>query len=175
MPESFTSTELVAAQKRLSDYVLDQAHQIEHRLFFGWEPAGDAPEKYKDLCEAFAVSHKNGRPLPVSNENSSSVVFGSPEVNMAYRYVHDVAHVEQGLSFSSPDEFELARWLMRRFERAGFSRSDLEWHLFEADAVGQVMFYAVTKQYVGDQLQFALDCVRHGLNTGIYLEMERQR
>ncbi|WP_434615629.1 hypothetical protein [Arthrobacter sp. A5] len=175
MPESFTSSELVAAQKRLSDYVIDQAHKIEGRLYFGWEPANDAPEKYKDLCEAFAASQKNGRPLPVSNENSSSVVFGSPEVNMAYRYVHDVAHVEQGLSFSSPNEFELARWLMRRFERAGFSRNDLEWHLFEGDAVGQVMFYAVTKQYVGDQLQFALDCVRHGLNTGIYLEMERQR
>jgi hypothetical protein len=175
MPKSFTSSELVAAQKRLSDYVLDQAQRIERRLYFGWRPVGDAPDKYKDLCDAFAASQKDGCPLPVSNENSSSVVFGSPNVNLAYRYVHDVAHVEQGLSFSSPDKFELARWLMRRFERAGFNRNDLEWYLFEADAVGQVVFYAVTKQYVGDQLQFVLDCVRHGLNTGLHLEMERQR
>ncbi|WP_051389206.1 hypothetical protein [Arthrobacter sp. 35W] len=175
MPETFTSSELATAQKRLSDYILDEAHKIEHRLHFGWEPAADAPDKYTDLCAAFTDSQEDGRPLPVSNENSGSVVFGSPEVNMAYRYVHDVAHVEQGLTFSSPDEFELARWQMHRFERTGFSHNDLEWHLFQADAVGQVLYYAVTKQFVSDQLQFALDCVRHGLDTGLYLEMERQK
>ncbi|NYE95163.1 hypothetical protein FHU41_001384 [Psychromicrobium silvestre] len=111
----------------------------------------------------------------MSNENSGSVVFDSPEINLAYRYLHDVAHVEQGLNFSPPDEFELARWQMRRFERAGFNRNDLEWHLFQADAVGQVLYYSVTKQFVSDQLQFALDCVRHGLDRGLYLEMERQK
>ncbi|BCT76440.1 hypothetical protein SCMU_22820 [Sinomonas cyclohexanicum] len=175
MPENFTPTELTVAQKRLSDWVTEEAHRIEQRLFFGWAPAHDAPNRYKDLCEAFWLSHKEGRPLPVSDENTSSVVFGSPDANMAYRYVHDVGHVEMGLSFSSPDEYDLARWQMRRFERAGFSRDDLEWHLLQADALGQVVYYALTKQYVLDQLQFALDCVRHGLPTGLQLEMERHR
>lgn len=175
MPENFTPTDLTSAQKRLSDYVREDASRTEHRLLFDWTPAHNAPSGYKDLCEAFWLSHKEGRPLPVSDENTGSVVFGSPEVNMAYRYLHDVGHVEMGLSFSSPDEYDLARWQMRRFERAGFSEDDLEWRLLQADALGQVVYYALTKQYVLDQLQFALDCVCHGLPTGLHLEMERHR
>lgn len=175
MPENFTPTDLADAQKCLSDYVMEDANRTEQRLLFGWTPAHDAPTRYRDLCEAYWLSRKEGRPLPVSDENTSSVVFGSPKVNMAYRYLHDVGHVEQGLSFSGADEYELARWLMRRFERAGFSRDDLAWHLLQADAIGQVVYYALTKRYVLDQLQFALDCVRYGLPTGLHLEMERHR
>lgn len=175
MPEAFTPTEPAAAQNRLSDWVMEDANRTERRLLFGWAPTHDAPNRYEDLVAAFWLSHKEGRPLPVSDENTSSVVFGSPDANMAYRYLHDVGHVEMELSFSSSDEYDLARWQMRRFERAGFSSADLEWHLLQADALGQVMYYALTKQYVLDQLQFALDCVRHVLSTGLHLEMERHR
>ncbi|MGO2081770.1 hypothetical protein [Glutamicibacter arilaitensis] len=175
MPKNITSAELATAQKNLSTYVTLEASHIASRVGFAWEPIEGAPSTYKSLKSAYETSMRTKAPLPVSNENSSRVIFASPEGNFAYRYLHDMGHVEMGLSFNPVDEFELARRLMCRLERAGYGPDTLEWKLYQADAIGQVIHYALTKRYVGDQLQFALDCIRHGLECGIFLEVERQR
>ncbi|WP_431230439.1 hypothetical protein [Paenarthrobacter nicotinovorans] len=175
MPKIISSADLAAAQKNLSSYALLEASNAASRLGFDWLPTTDAPNTFKLLKAAYETSMRTKQPLPVSAENSSRVVFADKEGNYAYRFVHDVGHVEMGLGFNSPDEFELARRLMCRLERAGYGPDTLEWQLYQADAIGQVMHYAITKRYVGDQLQFALDCAAHGLDCGIFLEIERQR
>lgn len=175
MPKNISSAELTSAQKNLSTHVLLEASNIASRVGFDWLPTDEAPNTYKTLKTAFEVSTRTKAPLPVNSENSGRVVFANEEGNYASRFLHDMGHVEMGLGFNSPDEFELARRLMCRLERAGYSPDTLEWKLYQADAIGQVMHYAITKRYVSDQLQFALDCAHHGLDCGIFLEIERQR
>lgn len=175
MPENITSAQLAIAQENLNTHVMLEASHVASRVGFDWHPTADAPNTYASLKAAYEVAMRSKSPLPVSNENSSRVIFANPAGNYAYRFMHDMGHVEMGLSFSSTDEFELARRLMCRIERVGYGPDTLEWKLYRADAIGQVMHYALTKRYVSDQLQFALDCVSHGLACGIFLEIERQR
>lgn len=174
MPENVTPASLTVAQDELSNFVFRHAEQLSTRLGFSWTAAPDAPNTYKDLVAAFNQSQQTNQPLPVSDENSSRTVFGTPEANFAYRFVHDVHHVEGGLRFSSKDEFRLAVEIVALFEAAGGEPCSLPWLLLHADAVGQALFYAVAESYVTDQLQFALDCVRFGLEGGIERELRRQ-
>lgn len=173
MPENISEMELSKARHRLSGWLLRFAHQTADTLGFGWKPTPTAPTTFKGLKAAFLQSATEGCPLPVSSENSSSVIFSDPEVNMAYRFVHDAHHVVLDYSFSSMHEFELARWQMERMREDGFSERDLEWQLFYADAIGQVLYYAVAKRFVSNQLRFALDCVRYGVEHSMALELSR--
>ncbi|UVJ38061.1 hypothetical protein [Arthrobacter sp. CJ23] len=173
MPKNISELELTQARSRLSRWMLGFANATADELGFGWQPTPIAPNTYKGLKAAFELSMQDGRPLPVSSENSTGVVFTDPQVNYAFRFAHDCHHVMLGLSFSSRDEFALARWQMVMLAEAGFTEKDLEWQLFYADAMGQVLYYALTKQFVSDQLRFALECTRHGVEQGLALEMAR--
>ena len=128
-----------------------------------------APEEVADAAATVVEQ------LPVSDENSETVIWDQPQDNFIYRFVHDMSHVEMGLGFTPCDEFELAHRLLARLEKSGYHSDSLEWQLYAADAVGQTVFYAVTKRFVTDQLQYALDVVTYGLDRAIVLEMERQR
>jgi len=173
MPKNISEMDLKRARGRLSEWMLGFAEATAEELGFGWQPTPTAPNTYRGLKAAFTLSLQDGRPLPVFSENSDPVVFSDPAANIAYRFVHDCHHVILDYSFSSKHEFGLARWQMERLREAGFTEKDLEWQLFYADAIGQVHLYALTKKFVSNQLRFALDCVRHGMEQALALEMNR--
>ena len=70
-----------------------------------------------------------------------AVILTSPDANFAWRFVHDVAHVERGLSFSLPDEYELALRQLSELERDGFAPDSLEYAFLKADTLGQAVSY----------------------------------
>ncbi|MGO2482233.1 MULTISPECIES: hypothetical protein [Glutamicibacter] len=164
---------VLAAQVDLRSFVYDLANELVLIHGFDWQPAPDAPTTYSHLKRCFAASKATGQPLPVSDENSAATVFGTAEANYALRYAHDVLHVTDRLSFNSRDEYVLACQFMDRAQDWGIRRGSIAWHLLLSDSVGQALFYAVTKEYVEDQLRFGLDTVNHGLHRALLAEVER--
>jgi len=168
-----TNPAVLAAQSELRSFVYDLAAELSATHGFGWMETPDAPSSYSELKRCFAASKTTGQPLPVSDDNSSETVFGTPRANYALRFAHDVLHVTDGLSFNARDEYVLACEFMDRAENWGIRRGSIAWHLLLSDAVGQALFYAVTKQYVKDQLQFGLDFVNVGLHRALLDEVVR--
>ena len=162
-----------AAQIDLCGFIFDLANDLAALHGFDWKAVPDAPSTYSELKRCFAASKATGQPLPVSNENSSATVFGNAEANYALRFVHDVLHVTNGLSFNSRDEYVLACQFMNRAAGWGIRHGSIAWYLLLSDAVGQALFYAVTKEYVEDQLRFGLDTVNLGLHRALLAEVER--
>lgn len=169
-----STEEIIQARANLTRWVMRAATDTVGREGFAWVPRADAPSTYPDLSAAFARSKRSGASLPVSSENSASVILTSSEANFAWRFVHDVAHVEHDLSFSLPDEYELALWHLSELERDGFSSDCLEYAFLKADTLGQVIVNAVTRRFPADQELFDLECQRFGFEQGILREIRRE-
>lgn len=168
-----TVSEIEWARATLSDYVLDHAARTEHDIGFGYIGQRQAPSTYESLFAAYTHSVATGEPLPISSENSTDVIFSSPEVNVAHRFVHDVHHCRLNLDFGLVDELELAIWHLDRLEDAGFAPNSLEWRLLHADLIGQIQINAFAKRFPSDQRQFGLDCALLGFDRGILTELRR--
>lgn len=168
-----TTAEIQAARQRLSAFVLDQEQHTRQRLGFAWHPTPNAPATYPDLKCAFAHSQDTGESLPVSSEHTAAVIFVSPEVNLAFRYLHDSAHVLLGLDFTLPDEYELALWHLHQLEAVGYRRGDVEWEFLRADTLGQVLINAIGHRFPTDQQRFDLDCALKGFDHGVLAELRR--
>jgi hypothetical protein len=71
-----------------------------------WAPlATVGPETYEDLCISVKRAHETGY-LPVWNVASDRSIYGQNGV-CAFRYWHDMGHVEHGKSFTFEDELAL--------------------------------------------------------------------
>ena len=172
--ECVSTAEIAQARDNLTRWVMRTATDTARREGFAWVPRADAPSTYPDLCAAFARSKRSGASLPVSSQNSASVILTSPDANFAWRFVHDATHVERGLSFSLPDEYELALWQLSGLERDGFAPDSLEYAFLKADTLGQVIINAVARRFPGDQELFDLECQRFGFEQGILREIRRE-
>lgn len=161
------------ARINLSRVVLDQAGAITTRLGFRALPTKDAPSTYQQLRGAFAHSLRTGDPLPVSSLYCEDTIFTEPHVNVAFRFWHDVAHCELGLSFSLPDEWELALWHLSQLEVAGLGPQTTEYELLRMDLLGQVILLGIAQRFPFNQGDFTRTCTRLGLDDGILHELRR--
>lgn len=168
------TSDIEIARHRLSDWVGECEADAVRRLGFLWHTTLDAPSAYPDLLAAYKRSVLTGDPLPVSATDSASVIFTSPRTNFAWRFVHDVAHVERRLSFSLADEFELGMWHLSELKRAGFSPASLEYAFLKADTLGQVVINAVTHRFPLDQELFDLECQHYDFIHGVLREIRRE-
>lgn len=165
--------EIDQARRRLTRWVFATATAKVRECGFAWTPRPDAPSTYPELCAAYSRSAQSGGSMPVSSENSTSVILTSLDANFAWRFVHDLAHVERGLSFSLPDEYELALWHLSELERDGFSTDSFEYAFLKADTLGQVIINAVVRRFPADQELFDLECQLYGFEQGILREIRR--
>ncbi|WOQ17596.1 hypothetical protein [Raineyella sp. W15-4] len=165
--------ELQAARRQLSAFVDAQADDLAARLGFGRAPVVAAPSTYQQLRGALDRSLTTKDPLPVSSENSATVIYDRPEVNFAFRFWHDVSHVQHGLSFSLEDELELALWHLGVLEHGGLSPESLAYRLFQADVLGQLLLMGLAGRFPFDQEKFVIGCVVLGLDQGLLAEIRR--
>lgn len=169
----FSAIELAEARRQLSAFINEQADELAGRLGFGWRPVVDAPSTYQQLRGALDHSLNILEPLPVSSENSASVIYDDPEVNFAFRFWHDVSHVQHGLSFALEDELELALWHLKVLEQSGTARESIAYRLLEADLLGQLLLLGLVGRFPFDQEQFVLTCALLGLDRGLLAEIRR--
>ncbi|MFD6516556.1 hypothetical protein [Rhodococcus sp. NPDC060176] len=159
------------ARETLSSFIDFHAEQTAEAIGFRFVPTRDAPNTYSALCTAFERSIQTKEPLPISNQNSGSVLFTSPEVNIAHRFVHDIHHCLLGLSFDLVDELELAIWHLDQLERSGYAPNSLPWKLFHADLIGQIQINALANRFPADQRSFGINCAVMGLERGVLHEL----
>ncbi|GAA0993417.1 hypothetical protein [Subtercola frigoramans] len=170
---SFSETELAAARQELTEFVERMAKQAAERVGFGWIPTADAPNSWHALLEAWEHSRETGTPLPISNVGCHDVIFTSPEAIGAYRFWHDVTHVERERDFTNPHEVDIAIDHLDEAERNGLKPDSLAWRLLHADAIGTVMSSSVNRSYLINQRVFILNYVQFGLGASLLAELAR--
>lgn len=158
------------ARINLSMFVSDMAHKRAHELGFTWVPAVDAPATYRDLKQVFAESIDTGKPMPVYSLYCDLSVFKDAETNMALRFWHDSLHIETGLTFSLPDEHELALEHLRIMEKEGLKKHSLEWQMLRIDLLGQNYLRAICKKFPDNQERFVRRCLEIGFDEGVLEE-----
>lgn len=161
------------ARSVLSDWVREAAARQALRCGFRWVGVAQAPSTYQQLRGAYQHSLESGEPLPVSYLYSERTVYLSEDDNIRFRYIHDCAHVERGLSFNLEDELELALWHLSQLTEAGHGPRTLPYELLTADLIGQVVLMSLIGRFPLDQQRFVLTCQEAGLFTGLLDEIRR--
>lgn len=93
---------------------------------------------------------------------SDSTIYQDPQVNWAFRALHDSLHLKTRLDFSVEQEIELGRIQASKFD------SDLIQELIYCEIALQAQYFAKTGQFVKDQVQFTKDhFAKIGLNGRI--------
>jgi hypothetical protein len=169
----FTEGELFEARLELSQFVELLADQTRARFGFGWEARPDAPNTWAELREAWQHSLATGNALPVFDGANSSAIFTTPEAHLAYRFWHDVTHLERNRNFTNPHELDMASYHLLQAEKHGLERGSLPWRLLHADAVGQVLHWSVIHEFVINQRVFVLNYIQFGVESALLAEMAR--
>ncbi|MFT3663039.1 MAG: hypothetical protein QM809_17220 [Gordonia sp. (in: high G+C Gram-positive bacteria)] len=132
------------------------------------------PSSYGDLLAAFDESQWSGDPLPVSSENSGSVIFTSPAVNYAWRFVHAVAHVERECDFTVSGEYRLAQWHLGELARAGYQPGSPEYDLLEASLLSYIAIHSMDGRPQREQERFDSECDELGMEQAIVRQIARE-
>lgn len=170
----FTEVELAEARTILTEFVWERAAATRVRTGVAWRFTPEAPNTYPALRRAWSESLTTGVPLPISDADCESVIFTEPEANAAYRYWHDVTHLERERNFSNPHELDMAHFHLWDAEQHGLTRGSLPWRLLRADAIGNVLHWSVYREYVLNQEVFILNAVQYGLDAALVAEAARR-
>ena len=159
--------EIELSRQTLTDFMIDQAAATAAEVGFDWKPTPNAPDTYDALRVAYGRCSECGEPLPISSENNDNVIYMTAEANLAFRFIHDVHHVQFGLSFQVVDELDLALWHLGQLEGEGFDRQDVPWRMLHADLIGQAQLVAVSGSFPTDQRRFVGRCLIGGFERGL--------
>jgi len=155
------------ASYNLGKLVHAQARAMQDILGFGWTPAAEAPSTFPELQRAFVASQVSGRALPVSNENSSSIVYDNLDQNVAFRFWHDSTHVLLGCGFDLDSELTVAIAHLDVLRAYGLGPGSLEHALLHADTVGQAICVATAGAFPVDQACFVRTSLERGLGSAV--------
>jgi hypothetical protein len=174
MPLSqLTDHHLWVPRLNLGRFISDQARKVaaEHRMRY--VPSAKAPSNYPALLLAYRSRARTGRPFPVRPEHYQQTIFTRPQLNWAFRFVHDLEHVRCHLSFSTLDELQVGAHHLEALRAAGYGPGSLEHKLLHADTVAQTYCFALLGRFPYNQRRFDFDCVKHGVDAAVELEAVR--
>lgn len=155
------------AGESLGHWMVHQAHKKARIIGFGYAPAADAPDTYDGIREEYRQSMMMRKAFRVWSGGSESTIYGTPEANYAFRYLHDTTHVEVQGDFTFQGEAKTALSAFRPVLQA-FGDS-LESRVYLADSLGQVHYNTQTcGQFPADQAQFVTFVVLRGEGLGIH-------
>lgn len=141
------------ARKRYSDYITFAAGKRRIKLGFGWQAVDEgAPSTLDELLNEYAECLSNLRPFRVWSGASDRTIFTSPQINHAFRFVHDTDHVMQGCNLEHAGEEDVIKpFIMEVFHAAGFVAAVL----CACDLLGQ-LWYGTNNHgaFVDDQESF---------------------
>ena len=141
----------------LAGAVLQQASLTKRRLGFGWHPANVAPSTMEELrVEYERLRWGLGKSFRVWSGGSDATIYGSPEGNYAFRFWHDITHVEAGLGLTFTEELATAQLQINELAESGVPQRALD--LFQIDTQGQTHYADITGgKFPEDQLGFATE------------------
>lgn len=125
--------------------------QVEECKKRGWDyysTSEGVPESYKALKE-----FKESKVLPIASYGCDTSIY-TEEVNVKFRFWHDVLHLENNKSFSRLGEHSVADLHIEAAVELGLS--DLAINILKVDTKGQVDHYFETGDFVSNQKEFVL-------------------
>lgn len=129
---------------------------LETRLNSGIRPnfTAVAPNTHPALMEAWKRAQVLGY-LDIWNGASEDAIY-VPEVNLEFRFWHDMGHISTGLTFTPEDERELQeRHHIGELLNLGLVRDELPMRLYVADTIGQIEYSTAHGDFPGNQKAFA--------------------
>ena len=156
----YNRMQVAHASAMLSVFVAKQAHRLMRATGIQMRPCNNAPNSYGGLVAAFmdATMDSERYYLPVSNLHCWSTIYTTPEVNMQFRYWHDMLHCMRREDFSLKGELAIGALHCGSAARE-FGRGSLEYKLMLADTIGQTVHEAMTGAFPGDQREFCFNFV----------------
>lgn len=144
---------LNSARIMLSGAIIQLAARTVAETGIRYQAQADAPNEYDALLSAYATA-QNTLILPVWNGASNHALYLSPHTNHAFRYWHDMGHVQHGMSFTYADEYDLQyHWHAPAIaDIVGYG--SLAWQLYWADTVGQLEYANDHHAFPSNQLAF---------------------
>lgn len=128
----------------------------------GWAylPTNNAPESFKALKASTL-----GKIIPVADYGCNTSIYEKPEINIKFRFWHDVTHLELDEGFSVSGETSVIKCHLK--EAKDYGLSPLAMEILEADTIGQVLYYNKYKEFVVNQMAFLDTCLQHGLSKAL--------
>lgn len=119
----------------------------------GFAVTGNAPSTFEELRQHLDAGHT----LEVWSGASEHTIYGSPEVNHAFRAWHDHCHYVGGFPFTLPGEAATALLQIEQLERV-LRPSDAAMRRFKvlllAEVVGQAVYHVIHDRFPDDQRRF---------------------
>ena len=173
-PEQPTHNHLLLPRGNLGRFIADQAEKAKADHGIGYLPSTDAPSTYAGLLHTYRSCVGRGEPFPVSPAHCRRTIFTMPQLNWAFRFVHDLEHVWHQLNFQVNDELVVGMRHLEALRVAGYGPDSFEHQLLHADTIGQTYCMALIGRFPYDQRQFDYDCLDHGVDAAVELEAARQ-
>jgi len=154
MITTVSSSEWAHAARALSRRIERLA--LEAKANSGVSPnfTAEAPDNYPALLAAWERSKVTGT-LDIWNGASEDAIYPA-EINMKFRFWHDMGHIAHGLSFTPEDERELQeRYHIWELRNLGLDAAGLPMRLYVADTIGQIEYIQAHHVFPADQAAFA--------------------
>lgn len=161
----------------VNDYaarVLAHAERVSHQVGYTWRPARLAPSTFEALRIEGRLSAATGLPFRVSALFSDQCIV-PPAVNYAFRFWHDMTHLQTGRGFDHHGEVVVGQAQLAAFEADGVRPHSVVWRLLFADTLAQNDCLKVLGRFPRNQRTFTLDYLHHGLPAAIDREAMRGR
>lgn len=119
-------------------------------------PSPNAPNTFEELMQEWHACCTAGLlsgtrvPFRVYAGDSGTSIYGTPEANYAFRYMHDIVHVQLGLEFDVADEIATAKAQLRML--GPLTKEEIR--TFLIDTAGQALYHVMTGEFVEDQAAF---------------------
>lgn len=136
------------AIEELSRFIEVKVNECKLRGWDYYPTSKGVPESYSALKEFYT-----SKVLPIANYGCETSIY-TEEVNIGFRFWHDVLHLENNKSFSKEGEHSIADLHIQDAKEYGLS--DLALKILEIDTKGQVDYYFMTGSFVEDQLNFVI-------------------
>jgi hypothetical protein len=154
MTKQSTLNIITNAGRNLGLHYIHAAHKAAKLLGFGYVPVEDAPDNMDKLAVAFVNAKRTGV-FPVWEGGSAKTVYGSKEANWAFRYLHDIAHIQSGLGMTTLEEVELAVQESAKIAKA-MGEGSAEQTVFLIDTACQSIYEQQQGEFPDNQLAFAV-------------------
>lgn len=150
--------QILPARKALTHFVQAKAKRLHSELGFGYVEKANAPADFLELKAAWARSQATREAFPVYMGASDTSIYMTDEANWAFRFWHDVLHIEYNLDFCTSSEITLGGLHVDAVAKQ-FGPDSTETLLMLADTVGQTQYYARTGTFPENQMEFVLNYV----------------
>ena len=134
---------------RLNEWILKRVKDLPYKAIKGLEEV--------DFKTFHNESFKNGY-MSISADHCENNIFGSEEVNIAFRAWHDWCHIFLQEGFGYMEEARVAFYQCSELPE--------DWHeekmLLMSEIVGQAAYHDKTGEFVPNQRKFTAECLIHG-------------